>query len=95
MAGDNPKIEIEMPDPDPRFEVTDEGIREAMTYLAGLLDGAISKAAEENGKRLGFALFIFEFDPGKSMFYVANAQRGDVAASMREWLARVEKTPTA
>jgi hypothetical protein len=90
MARDDSKLEIEMPAPDPRFQATDEGIREAMTYLAGLLDSAISVAAAENDKRLGFALFIFEFDPGKATFYVSNAQRGDVSIAMRRWLERVE-----
>lgn len=82
---------IEMPPPDERHAVTDEGIREAMTYLAGMLDAAIQAATAQNGKRLGFALYIFEYQ-GDAMFYVSNGERAEVAPAIRKWLERVERT---
>lgn len=80
-------IQVELPPADPRYEVQDDQIREAMLYLATMIDVAIKAGTEGRDKRLGFALFIFEFD-GPAMFYVSNGQRQDVAKALREWIQR-------
>src|SRR4051812_33725969 len=36
----------------------------------------------------GFALFIFSYGPGGSMFYVSSAQRADLIASLKEFINR-------
>lgn len=36
----------------------------------------------------GFTLLLYEFGPGGSLFYISNAQRADVLASMAEFIRR-------
>lgn len=41
-------------------------------------------------KRIGFAIYIFEYEAGGNLSYASNAAREDVITMMKEWLARVE-----
>jgi hypothetical protein len=78
-----------MPD-DPRYEVEDESIKAVLRLIAERL--AVGTAAinkERPGRpQIGFALFLFEFDPGDAMFWISNAQRPDMQRAMREFLRR-------
>lgn len=47
---------------------------------------------EARPKRIGFAMFVFEFGrtAGGQVNYVSNASREDMLTAVREWLARAE-----
>lgn len=64
---------------DERYEIKDEDKNRALRTLAALVN-------EETPEGMGFAVFMFDFGPGGTMWYVSNAERGDVAESMREWI---------
>ena len=42
------------------------------------------------GRRIGLALFVFEFGDRGTLAYISNAQRADMVAVVKEWLAREE-----
>jgi hypothetical protein len=46
----------------------------------------------ERPKRIGFAVFVFEFGQtsGGRVNYVSNADRADMMVAVKEWLARHE-----
>ncbi len=58
--------------------------------MARTIDGILN--GEQRPRRLGFALFIFEFGKteGGRVNYVSNADRPDMLVAVREWLARAE-----
>jgi hypothetical protein len=64
--------------------------REQMNSIARSLDEAFNGA--ERPKRVGFSLFIFEFNKieGGRVNYISNAPREDMLVAVREWLARAE-----
>lgn len=70
---------------DERYEIDDPDKRRALMTLAALVE-------EQTPDGMGFAVFLFDFGVGGSMFYLANAQRDDVVSSMKEWIAKQEKT---
>lgn len=50
----------------------------------------LQNAARELERRfpgLGFALLVFEFDPGDGLTYISNAQRPDIVKAMQQWIA--------
>ena len=66
--------------------------RDLMNTLAAGLDEAFNGKAKGADKRVGFALFTFnfgQFDGGR-VNYISNANREDMIASVKEWLARAE-----
>jgi hypothetical protein len=73
-----------MPD-DPRYEIEDHEIKAALRKLATIIDGILSD--ETHGRKLGFALQIFEFD-GPAFFWISNADRKDMRKALAEFLAR-------
>lgn len=58
--------------------------------MARTIDGILN--GEQRPRRLGFALFVFEFGKveGGRVNYVSNADRPDMLVAVREWLARAE-----
>lgn len=58
--------------------------------MARTIDGILN--GEKRPRRLGFALFVFEFGKveGRRVNYVSNADRPDMLVAVREWLARAE-----
>lgn len=73
-----------MADPvDPKY-------RELLNATAKGLDDIFN--GEEKPRRIGFALFIFEFGKveGGRVNYVSNAERAEMLVAVREWLARAE-----
>lgn len=42
------------------------------------------------GKRMGFAMMIFEFGDSGQIDYVSNADRADMIVAVKEWLANME-----
>ena len=57
-------------------------LRERMNDIGGLLDDVF------DGK--GFALLVFDFGPDGMMNYISNAERDDMLAAMREFIASHE-----
>ena len=66
--------------------------RDLMSALAAGLDGAFNGKAKGADKRVGFALFTFNFGQidGGRVNYISNADRADMIAAVKEWLARAE-----
>ena len=52
--------------------------------------------AEQHGQRIGVTLFVFELgkEDGTDVVYISNAERTDMIASVKAWLARVESGMT-
>lgn len=71
-------------------EPVDPKYREQLNRVAKSLDEAFN--ADERPRRVGFALFIFEFGKieGGRINYISNAPREDMLVAVREWLARAE-----
>jgi hypothetical protein len=43
------------------------------------------------GDQIGFSLFLFEFQPGGSLFYTSNCAREDIVRAMKEFIALQEQ----
>ena len=58
--------------------------------LARRIDAFINGDAKP--KKIGFALFLFEFGEtsGGRVNYISNAGRGEMITAVKEWLARAE-----
>lgn len=41
----------------------------------------------------GFALLVFPFNEEGGMFYMSNAQRGDMIKAMEEWIENAKNEP--
>jgi hypothetical protein len=78
-----------MPKKDPRQEAGESIARELGRQLAKELEDTTT------GPKMGFALWIFDFnrDNSKEAFlsYVSNARREDMIRMLREHLARLER----
>jgi len=72
---------------DPRFEVEHDEIKLLLRTLAGRIDRILKEGAEQGLPRLGFGLFLFDFD-GPAMFWISNADRKDMSRALREFLQR-------
>lgn len=64
--------------------------REMLNDLAASVDATLN--GEARPKKIGFALFMFEFDriEANRVNYISNAGRADMLVAVREWLARAE-----
>jgi hypothetical protein len=69
-----------------------EQYREKLNALARGLDDFLNGDRQPGDlKKLGFALFMFEFGAGPGRInYISNASRDDMLVAVREWLARAE-----
>jgi hypothetical protein len=66
--------------------------RETMNAVAGGLDEIFNGKASGDDRQVGFVLLTFKFGEtdGGRVNYISNAEREDMLAAMREWLARAE-----
>lgn len=64
--------------------------REMLNGLAEGIDDVLN--GEVRPKKIGFALFMFEFGhiEANRVNYISNAGREDMLVAVREWLARAE-----
>lgn len=64
--------------------------RAQMNAIAEGLDDILN--GTERPKKIGFALFMFEFDriEANRVNYISNADRAEMLTAVREWLARAE-----
>ena len=60
----------------------------ALRFIASLLDSDLSSAY---GRRMGFALVVFQFGVGGVGDYISNGERSDIIKAMRETADRLEK----
>lgn len=60
--------------------------------IARGLDTVFNGDAKGSERKMGFALFWFEFGAteGGRVNYVSNAERADMITAVKEWLARAE-----
>lgn len=73
---------------------------EAMNGIASVLDKVFNGDKKGEDREVGFALLIFSFGEGGFLNYISNAQRKDMLATMKEFIARaegrhIEETQTA
>ncbi len=70
----------------------DPAFRAKMNALAKHLDGFFNGTAVTDSRKVGFALFMFEFEKfdGGRVNYISNADRENMIAAVKEWLARAE-----
>lgn len=69
-----------------------ENERELRARLQQLAENIDTRIQMTTGERMGFALLVFS-DDGKRMEYVANCDRPDVIAAMKEFIAVMDKDP--
>lgn len=72
------------------YEVTNEQIKSRMNDIGHRIHAALEEYKGE--PRLGFALLLFEFGGGGSMFYISDAVRADMLKAMKEFIAKQERT---
>lgn len=65
-----------------------EHIRELANDIGRILLGAI----KQTNANYGFALLLFEYGDGGHMNYISSANRRDMVAAMKEFIARNEGT---
>ena len=58
-------------------------LEERARDIAKLVDGELPE-------KTGFALLIFDFDPGHELTWISNARREDMVKTLRELLERFE-----
>jgi len=68
---------------DERYEIKSDEKRRALRTIATLVDG-------QTPDGMGFAVFLFDFGPDGALFYMSSAERQDIVAMMKEWIAREE-----
>ena len=60
--------------------------------LQGIMRALDETLHEMHGERIGVTMFVFELgkDDGSNVVYISNANREDMIAAVKAWLARVE-----
>jgi hypothetical protein len=66
------------------YEVRDAQIEETLRTLGGILKTALT------GTNHGFTLFLFGYGEGGNCFYLSSADRQDMLAMLKEFIAREE-----
>lgn len=69
---------------DPRYEVKNEQVKELLLSIGNSLRAKMPKG-------WGFALQIFEFEGGKSFFYLSSAERATMIEALQEFIDRESK----
>lgn len=64
-----------------QFEVENKEIKTLLRRIAMWIADGLPKG-------WGFTLFLYEFAPGNSMFYICNGQREDMIKAMKEFIAK-------
>ena len=64
----------------------DPALKTVMNDIAHILDRVIKESKENQG----FALFIFDFGTNGRINYISNAQREDMLATLKEFIAKCE-----
>lgn len=70
----------------------EQPIEPHMTEVMNDIGHILGNAIRETGLDYGFALFVFPFGEGEShrINYISNAQRADMLATLKEFIARAE-----
>lgn len=68
------------------FEVKDGPVIEQMRDLGNRIHGALE--AGRYKRKMGFALFLFEFGEEGACFYISDAQRADMLKVLLEFIER-------
>jgi hypothetical protein len=60
--------------------------------LPGIMRALEETLADIHGERIGATIFVFELskDHGTNLAYISNAERPDMIAAVKAWLARAE-----
>lgn len=67
---------------DPRYEVKNPAVEEMLLGIGRRLAQILE------GTGMGFTLFLFDYGPGGSTFYISSGQRDDIQKMLREFLKR-------
>lgn len=67
-------------------------LRALMNDIGRMIGGALKEAVKSTGEEYGFALLMFgcKGDESSRMNYIANVDRADMLAAMKEFIARNE-----
>lgn len=70
----------------------DPQFTDVMNALARGLDDALNGQSQGNDRKVGFCLLTFNFDDFAAgrVNYISNADRADMIAAVKSWLARAE-----
>jgi hypothetical protein len=71
------------------FEIKDDEISNRMRDIGDRIHTAIGETRHKG--KMGFALFLFEFGEKGAMFYISDAQRGDMVKVLNEFIERQQK----
>ncbi len=74
------------------YRTIDPQFTDIMNALARGLDGALNGDLKGTDRKVGFALLTFNFDDFAAgrVNYISNANREDMIAAVKSWLARAE-----
>jgi len=72
-----------------REEPIPANIRELMNDIGNIIGRVIQKQVNKGEEKYGFALFMFDFKPGR-ISYISNANREDMLAALKEFIAKHE-----
>lgn len=65
-------------------------LRELMNEIGHIIGGALKEHTRKEKERYGFCLLMFALEAPGRMNYIANVNRGDMLAAMKEFIARNE-----
>jgi len=65
-------------------------LKKLMNDIGNLLGGALASATKDTGLKYGFCLFMFQFGEGGFTNYISNANREDMLATLKEFIANAE-----
>jgi hypothetical protein len=68
----------------------DPALTSVMNEIGGVLARAIKDTASSSGRKQGFALFVFDFGQDGRINYISNANRADMLATLKEFIAKAE-----
>ncbi|HEY1897027.1 MAG TPA: hypothetical protein VGG62_12170 [Terracidiphilus sp.] len=69
----------------------DPRLKSVMNEIGLVLGSTIRDNARRTGQKpQGFALFIFDFGDGGRINYISNAERADMIATLKEFIAKSE-----
>jgi len=71
----------------------DPTFRKQMNDLARGLDQIFNGTKQGKSREVAFVLLVTPFEDAKKVSYISNAERNDVIAMMKEFIARNEGQP--
>jgi hypothetical protein len=70
---------------DERYEVKNADVQRLLRTIGGNID-------EDLPDGWGFTLFLYNYGEGGALFYISSAERATMIETVKEWLAKQEKS---